>query len=460
MDKQLRQAIAQFRYGLISPIICRKNLSRGEQRTLLEDIASKEYQLPNSDVKSRVSIRSLERYLAAYRKHGIKGLEPSERTGRSRAIPDDVFEKAALVRKELPSRSVDTIIRMLELSGIVAKGTIKRSTLSERLSRQGLSRQKLTSKASDGNYRRFGKSHRNELWQGDIHDTLRMPDSDGIMRQVHLVAFIDDYTRLVVHGEFYFDEKMPRIEDCLKKAILKYGKPEQIYVDNAKVYSGHHMGHICAKLGIHRSLCTPNRPAGKGKIERFFGYVEANFKPEAQLLIRKGVIRTLEDLNRYFMAWVDVAYNNRRHSTTKQLPKVAYDTDNHPVSRVERLDDFLEAFLYEDTRKADKTACIKVEGNQYEVEACLAGKTVEVRYDPYDLTVIQVWHEGVRHKDAIPIDIANPSRPGMPKQTFEQAPQSGVDSGLTYLELLRREQEKRQLQEHGISYRKGAGDHD
>jgi transposase InsO family protein len=162
------------------------------------------------------------------------------------------------------------------------------------------------------------------------------------------VAFIDDYSRLLVHGQFYFDEKMPRIEDCLKKAILKYGKPERIYVDNAKVYSGIHIGHICSRLGIHLSHATPYRPCGKGKLERFFGYVESSFRPEADLLIRKGQLHTLDELNTFFRAWLDVAYNRRRHSTTQQLPLTAFEADVTPLKKIDDLEAFLEAFLYED----------------------------------------------------------------------------------------------------------------
>ncbi|ABO50541.1 transposase [Desulforamulus reducens MI-1] len=37
---------------------------------------------------------------------------------------------------------------------------------------------------------------------------------------------------MCVHAEFYWDEKLPRLEDSLKKAILRHGVPEKLYVDN------------------------------------------------------------------------------------------------------------------------------------------------------------------------------------------------------------------------------------
>ena len=47
-------------------------------------------------------------------------------------------------------------------------------------------------------------------------------------------------------------------------------------------------------------------------------------------------------------------------------------------------------------------------GNEYEVEQELAKKEVLVRYDAFDLSVLEVWHEGKQYKNAIPYEIRNP----------------------------------------------------
>jgi hypothetical protein len=41
----------------------------------------------------------------------------------------------------------------------------------------------------------------------------------------HLHLFIDDCTRYVPHGEFYFRQNLPCLEDCFRKAVLKGGVP-------------------------------------------------------------------------------------------------------------------------------------------------------------------------------------------------------------------------------------------
>lgn len=44
----------------------------------------------------------------------------------------------------------------------------------------------------------------------------------------------------------------------------------------------------------------------------------------------------------------------------------------------------------------------------YEVDLDLYKKQIQLRYDPFDLIGIQVWHEGKRYADATVVDLARP----------------------------------------------------
>jgi len=53
----------------------------------------------------------------------------------------------------------------------------------------------------------------------------------------YLVSFLDDASRVIPHGEFYFDEKLPRLENTLKKAVVRRGIPEMLYVETPPLAS-------------------------------------------------------------------------------------------------------------------------------------------------------------------------------------------------------------------------------
>jgi len=123
-------------------------------------------------------------------------------------------------------------------------------------------------------HRSFEAEHPNQIWQSDILYGPYLPDPKAPerTRRTYLAAFIDDFLRLAPHGEFYWDEKFPALENTLKKALLKRGLPQIIYVDNGKIFSARRLDAVCAALGIRPALRRdpPYSPEGKGKIERFF----------------------------------------------------------------------------------------------------------------------------------------------------------------------------------------------
>jgi hypothetical protein len=112
------------------------------------------------------------------------------------------------------------------------------------------------------------------LWQSDIKYGPYIPTVNGGKKRTYMVAFIDDATRLICHAEFYDNQRLPILEDCFRKAILKYGKPDAVYVDNGKVYVSRWFRVSCAKLGIRHLNTKAYSPESKGKIERFNSTME------------------------------------------------------------------------------------------------------------------------------------------------------------------------------------------
>lgn len=410
MDQALQEQIAAFRYSLIAPVVSRQTpMVPGELKAYLERTASQTYHIPNS-TKTQVSVRSLERYLSLYRKGEWDALKPQGRQNKGNMrISPAILQEAIRLRKERPERSVEQIIFMLVEGGVIEPGGIAASTLARHLKQAGLSRKELLQANTDKGYRRFEAEDVHVLWQFDFQHTLYLPDPKDPKKRKKAILFaiIDDYTRLIVQSQFYWDEKLPRMEDSLKKAILRYGLPEQFYCDNGAAFSSQHLVRICGKLGIQLSHSRPYRPQGRGKIERFFRFIDTSFKPEAYQLIEQGRIATLEGLNQALAAWIDGYYHERVHGTTKQTPKARAAASARQPRR-KSVVELMDVFLWEETRKVDKTGCVSLHGNEYEVELELCGKKVLLRYDPFDLSQIQVWWDGTRYPNATSVDLTRP----------------------------------------------------
>ncbi|WP_243633331.1 DDE-type integrase/transposase/recombinase [Paenibacillus xerothermodurans] len=275
MEQQVKEQTAAFRYSLIAPIVSRQTpMAPGEIKAYLEQAAQQTYHIPGS-TKTRVSIRSLERYLSQYRSGQWEALKPKGRTQRtSTGIPAPILQEVIRLRKARPERSVEQIIFMLKESGLVAQTEIAASTLARQLKKAGASRKDLIQSQAAKGFRRFEAEDVHVLWQFDFQHTLYLPDpaDPKKKKKAILFAILDDFSRLITYAQFYWDEKLPRIEDSLKKAILKHGIPEQFYCDNGAAFSSQHLVRICGKLGIRLSHSTVFRPQGRGKIERFFHF--------------------------------------------------------------------------------------------------------------------------------------------------------------------------------------------
>src|SRR5262249_13040266 len=96
-----------------------------------------------------------------------------------------------------------------------------------------------------------------------------------------------------------------------------------------------------------------------------------------------------------------------------------------------------EAFLWSVNRQVRKTATISLSGNAYEVDPFLVGRSVELVYDPFDLTRIEVRHNGKPMGLASPQVIGRHAHPKAPTERPAAAPPPST--GIDYLRLVEAE---------------------
>jgi len=429
--------LALFRYGLIAPLLA-PDLQPGEAAELRGEFCAREHLEPGTHRPRRLSVRTLQRWLKAYREKGLEGLKPAHRKdhGALKALAPEVLDKAVALREEAPGRSTRQVIEILELDPgtPVGPGEIRLSTLSRHLRRLGKTRAQLRQRK--GVFRRYEKDRPNAQWQSDVLYGPYLPDpaDPTASKRTFLIAFLDDYSRLVTHGGFYWAEDLPSLLDCFKRAILKRGLPVRVYCDRGVIYQSSQFQRVCAELGIRQIAARPYAPEGKGKIERFWQNVESSFLSELKL----RPANTLEELQTLFSAWLEQGYHHWTNRETRETPADRFARGLGEI----RLPDPVrvqQAFLWTEKRWVDKTACLSLQGNRYEVDSRLARCKVLLRYDPFDLSTVQVWHEGRRYPNAAPFELLREhDRRVMPLPRPAELPRTG----LSYLELLRQKHDR------------------
>ena len=424
------------RYRIIVPLL-EEGLAESEKRSIRRLIR----------IREGISDRTLRRYVAAFKRGGFDALLPRERKdkGTSKAIPEAALKLAAEIRQELPGRSAERIQQLLASEGY----RVARSTLERHLRQQGLSGREIKAAQKQVASRRFNRQGRNTLWQSDLKYGLYLPDPKhpGHKMRTYLVAMIDDATRLVVHAEFYDNQRLPVLEDTLRKAIIKCGAPDNLYVDRGKIFVSQWLRLACAKLRIRHLNTQPYSPEAKGKIERWNRTAD-EFIQEAYL----EKPQTLDQLNGLFRAWLSEGYNHRVHSALAGKTPAQAFTQDAKALRFPGPEALRDAFLWEKTPKVDKSGCLSLNGLHYDVGVEYIRKNVLVRYDPFDLSQIEVWYGGEKKKLVSPVSIGEYNHNvKKPVEELEKASQSRL------LRLFEAESKQRLKQQLGAFRLGGEG---
>ena len=84
-------------------------------------------------------------------------------------------------------------------------------------------------------------------------------------------------------------------------------------------------------------------------------------------------------------------------------------------------------------RLVRKTATVELEGNPYSVDPFLAGRKIELVFDPYDFTKLEVWWAGRKVGNAVPQVIGRHAHPKAPP---DEDPAPVEYTGIDYLGLV------------------------
>lgn len=203
-----------------------------------------------------VSLRTLRRWIGAYRTGGVQGLKLS-RPGSKRpanSIPRKLEERILSLKQKHPSWGARRIRYQYDLP--CHWGTVHRI-----IKRRGLL---IRIKPKPQPSKRFQRRHVDSMWQGD---TLQFRISG--VGKVYVTGFTDDRSRYRIVSKAYLRRGAKEATNALYHALKKGRIPREIYLDNGKQFIADAFKKELVRFHIKPIYGRPYHPKGRGKIENY-----------------------------------------------------------------------------------------------------------------------------------------------------------------------------------------------
>lgn len=379
-DKEM-QELALFKFSLIAPIV-NNTFVAASQIQYLRDVASKTHTLPNGK-QVKYSSDTIKKWLIRYRKEGFDSLIPKTRSdaGMPRVINDNAIKKIHDIKDKYPYITGKLLYQQLIEEGYIKKSNTSMSSVLRYLRDNNLKRSQLQPVERKAYEMEFA----NDCWQAD---TSHGPviKVNGLKRQTYLIIILDDASRIICHGEFFFNDNAVNMQTVFKKAISKYGLPKRLFVDNGPSYKNDQLRMICASLGVVLIFTKSYSPQSKGKVERAFRTIKDNWINGVDW----NVFDSLESLNSAFNAYLNEKYMNQVHSSSSITPRERYIQDSCKIKYI-KPEDLDNHFLHRVSRRVNNDATIKLYNMSFEVPQKYIGQKINIRYSPVNLDIAYIF---------------------------------------------------------------------
>lgn len=303
--------------------------------------------------------RTFRTSVAAYLAFGVSGLVDHRRSNRCTLTSIERETIVALKRHD-PWRSPRNIRDALDL-GVHAR-TIWKVLVSHGLARVNLKRVKAIV--------RFEADHPNDLWQTDIMGKITFPK----IGDLYLIATLDDHSRFVPYGRWFKTQGKMNVFSVWFQSLFSCGVPTRMLQDEGSQYKARARFGLAdyqwyAKtLGIEL-IWAPTAQV-KGKIERFWKFVQGDFVPG---IIHAKDIDEVNGLWRNWLAWYNYKFKSKTFDNETHAAR--YTPSKRRLSRVE-----LETLLtIEERRKVTRESTISLYGKHYVVPPGYIGCRIWVR---------------------------------------------------------------------------------
>ncbi|MGM0470640.1 MAG: DDE-type integrase/transposase/recombinase [Promethearchaeati archaeon] len=314
------------------------------------------------------SERTIYRWLnVSFEASHSNNLAPQRKYNRQRTYPKEIFDRIIELKQELPQRSAPMILRRVQMEFPECCPSL--STIQKYIREQGLV---YRPKVHAQGYMKFQREFPNDLWQIDIAGVQTV----GHLKQVYLIALIDDCSRFVPGAEYFRTQKGTNALKVIRDAVLAYGRPNEILADNGTQFKnilgelGTKYTRLLESLDISPIFARPRHPQTKGKVERFFKTVNQMYLVEARHSITSHPKLSLMEFNTNFQKWVKWYNIQKPHNSLphKSPPEKIYFGTPHRIYRPLHAHVNWDKWLQEtQQRKVSKYNTVSYKSQEFEI---------------------------------------------------------------------------------------------
>ena len=250
------------------------------------------------------SQRTLSRYIDRVAKGGLDALE-DKRGGNNIKLTPKQESDLVKIKEQGRWRSARKAIELTNITHISPR-RIQQIWVDHNLNRENIERLKPLV--------RFVAKYPNELWQADIQGKMWFPH----LGTAYLILVIDDHSRFILGGKWFSNQTQMNVFRVWYHCLFLWGLPKKMLQDKGSQYKANarytQTGEYAQStyqfyakvLGIE--LIFAHRAQTKGKVERFFRFIQRDF-------VRENMhVRSFEELNKRFFDWQARYHQTFKHS--------------------------------------------------------------------------------------------------------------------------------------------------
>jgi transposase InsO family protein len=389
INKDPDRELAYFRFALIAPVIQGTFLD-ASVAAYARRVTEKSITRPDGTT-FHYKPATLERWVNLYNAGGMDALMPRDRSdkGSTRSLSDECIFEIYKLREKFPRLDAVQIHIRLVQDGLLP------ATVSSRTIQRFVKANSLKPSAASGllkDRKAFEEPFFGALWQADTCYFPYTPDGSGKRKRTYLVAIVDDFSRMIVGAQLFFEDSAYNFQKVFKDAVSTFGIVNKLYVDHGAAYENSQLTYICGSIGTVLIHAPVRDGAAKAKVERTFGVLKSRWLNGLDI----NQILSLEEFN---LALTEAVrkHNLTVNSSTEQTPMDRFLSTRGRI-RIPESEEWLhECFMNRITRKVKNDSTLSIQNTQFDAPMQFMRQSVEVRFLPNRLSEAYIFDNGNRY---------------------------------------------------------------